>query len=239
MAETALIEVRGLRAGYQRIPILQGIELHAARGEILGVLGHNGMGKTTLMKTLAGLLPASAGSIRLEGEELVRLAPHQRARRGIGYVPQGREMFPGLSVRENIAMGAAPLGRPVQAAVDAAAADFPVLARLLERKGGALSGGEQQILAIARALAGDPKLLLLDEPTEGIQPSVVEEIEDHLGRLARERALTVIVVEQDLDFLVNLADRVLVIQKGRIVREVSPDELQDAQTIDEITGFSA
>jgi ABC-type branched-subunit amino acid transport system ATPase component len=136
-------------------------------------------------------------------------------------------------------MGAAPRGRAVQAAVDAATADFPVLARLLERKGGALSGGEQQILAIARALAGEPRLLLLDEPTEGIQPSVVEEIEDHLRRLARERALTVIVVEQDLDFLANLADRVLVIQKGRIVRELGPAELHDLQTIDEITGFGA
>lgn len=239
MAEGALLEVRGLRAGYKRIPILHGIELRAAPGEILGILGHNGMGKTTLMKALMGLVPATAGTIVLDGEELTALAPHARARRGVGYVPQGRETFPGLSVRENIAMGAAPAGRPVQAAVATAAEEFPVLARLLDRKGGALSGGEQQILALARALAGAPRLLLLDEPTEGVQPSVVEEIEDHLRRLANERALTVVVVEQDLDFLAHLADRVLVIQKGSIVREVSPDELQDIQTIDEVTGFNA
>ncbi|HEX7045041.1 MAG TPA: ATP-binding cassette domain-containing protein [Burkholderiales bacterium] len=235
MAE--LLSVRGLRAGYKQIPILHGIDLAAHAGEILGILGHNGMGKTTLLKTLIGLLPASAGEVFFEGADIAALAPHARARRGLGYVPQGRDIFPGLSVRENIAMGAASVGRAVPEAVARAAADFPVLARLLERKGGTLSGGEQQILALARALAGEPKLLLLDEPTEGIQPSVVEEIEDHLRRLARERALTVLVVEQDLDFLANLADRVLVIQKGRIVRELEPRALHDVQTIDEVTGF--
>ncbi|HWW47920.1 MAG TPA: ATP-binding cassette domain-containing protein [Xanthobacteraceae bacterium] len=238
MVDSAVMQVSDLRAGYKKIPILLGVSFRIAAGELVGILGHNGMGKTTLMRALVGALPATGGSIVLAGKDVTRLPTHLRARGGIGYVPQGRDIFPNLSVRENLAIGAAGLGHPVNEAVDRAVADFPILNRLLDRKGGALSGGEQQILALARALIGQPKVLLLDEPTEGIQPSIVEEIEDHLLRLARETNLAVVVVEQDVEFIASLAQRVLVIQKGQIVRELDGGSLNDPHVVDEVMGFS-
>jgi branched-chain amino acid transport system ATP-binding protein len=236
MTEARILQVSGLRSGYKRIPIVNGVSFDAAPGEIVGILGHNGMGKTTLMRTLMGMLPATAGSIVLDGRPVTALPTHQRVRHGFGYVPQGRDIFPNLSVRENLAFGAAHRGGAADAA-ERAVADFPALAPLLDRKGGALSGGEQQILALARALAGGPKVLLLDEPTEGIQPSIVDEVGDRLQRLAREHGLAVVLVEQDVDFIASLAQRVLVIQKGEIVREVPADALRDLQTIDALMGF--
>ena len=164
-----MLEVDGLGAGYGRIPILNGIGFSIARGEIVGVLGHNGMGKTTLLRTLMGEIRATGGSILFEGEDITRLPMHRRARLGIGYVPQGRDIYPQLSVMDNLRMGE--IVRGGQSAVPELLDYFPVLQGLLERPGRALSGGEQQILALARCLVGRPSLLLLDEPTEGIQPS--------------------------------------------------------------------
>lgn len=232
-----ILEVKGLCAGYGAIPVLRHVTFTVQPGEIVGVLGHNGMGKTTLMKALVGHVPATDGSITLAGKAAQALPTHQRANLGLGYVPQGRDVFPSLSVRENLAIGAAAARRPAAQAVDRAVADFPVLGRLLERKGGALSGGEQQILALARALCGEPGILLLDEPTEGIQPSIVDEIEDHLRRLAVERGLAVMVVEQDVGFIRSIARRVLWLQKGEIIRELAPERLLEQDTLDEFVGL--
>src|SRR5689334_19962590 len=221
MAETApsiLLSVAELSARYGRIPILNGISLDVAAGELVGVLGHNGMGKTTLLKTLMGFVPAQSGRIAFDGADVTREPPYARARRGLGYVPQGREIFPGLSVRDNLRMGFA--GRGAAERIDVVLQTFPRLTPLLDRRGGALSGGEQQLLAIARCLAGQPKLILFDEPTEGIQPSIIEELVVVLRNLHRTQGLTILLVEQNLAFIAELSQRVLLIQKGTIVREL-------------------
>jgi urea transport system ATP-binding protein len=231
-----MMAVENLCAAYGRIGVLEGISFRAEPGECVGILGHNGMGKTTLLKTIVGLLPTASGRIRFEGEAIERLPAHARARRGIGYVPQGRYIFPGLTVRENLRFAAVAkpgLGEPAVAAV---LRDFPELGRLLDRAGVTLSGGEQQLLAVARALCGAPKLLLLDEPTEGIQPSIVEAIAARIADLRRQRGITVLLVEQNLDFIRRLADRVLLIHRGRIVRELAPGALREPALVDEFIG---
>lgn len=237
MTTDILLDVRGLSAGYGAIPILREISFQVGAGEIVGVLGHNGMGKTTLMKALVGHIPSTAGTLMLGASDVTRVPTHKRARLGLGYVSQGRDIFPSLTVRENLAIGAAAVGRDRLAAVDQAVGEFPILGGLLDRKGGALSGGEQQILALARALCGEPKLLLLDEPTEGIQPSIVDEIEDYLVRRAKETSLSVVVVEQDVGFIAAMAHRVLWLQKGTIVKEIDPSLLSDPDTIVEFSGL--
>ncbi|UHC19627.1 ATP-binding cassette domain-containing protein [Methylobacterium currus] len=221
----ALLDVDNLRASYGRVPILMGVDVSLAPGEYLGILGHNGMGKTTLMRTLIGHLPATAGTVRFAGTDVTRLPIHQRARLGMGLVPQGREIFSTLSVRENLRMGLASAPREDPRIIDDVLADFPRLVRLLDRRGGALSGGEQQLLALARCLCTRPKLVLLDEPTEGIQPSIIEEIIETLLALKKRWDLSMIIVEQNLDFITSLSDRVLGIQKGRITGEVSREDL--------------
>jgi urea ABC transporter ATP-binding protein UrtE len=231
-----MIEVQGLVAGYGRIRVLDEATLAVADGECVGILGHNGMGKSTLLKTLVGQLPALAGTIRLAGRAIEREPAHRRAHLGIGYVPQGRQIFPGLSVRENLAFAAIAKGWRRARVVDGVLADFPELVALLDRVGGTLSGGEQQLLALARALCGEPRLILLDEPTEGIQPSIVQRIAERVARLRQGRGLTVLLVEQNLDFIQSLADRVLVIQRGRITREIPPAALRDPALVDEFVG---
>ena len=232
-----MLEVNQLAAGYGRIPVLNSVDFAVRAGEVLGILGYNGMGKTTLMKALMRLLPSTGGTIRFEGTDITREPAFSRARRGIGYVPQGREVFSRLSVRDNLRMGASTAGAGRNGVVQGVLAEFPTLERLLDRVAGSLSGGEQQILAIARALCARPKLLLLDEPTEGIQPSTIDHIAETLGRLAAERNLTIILVEQNLEFIARLATRALIIQKGRIVNEVSPENLHSTMDIDEIAGI--
>ena len=231
-----MLEVTGLRAGYGRIPILHGIDLRVAEGETVGILGHNGMGKTTLIKTIMGIIKPTEGRVEFLGEDLTEAPPFERARRGIGHVPQGREIFPGISVLENLRMGASTRGRREREVVDGMLEDFPRLKPLLERLGAELSGGEQQILAIARCLCGEPRLVLLDEPTEGIQPSIVDLITDTFHRLCESRGLSLILVEQNLDFITALCERVFVIQRGRITREVSASRLADAGLVSEFVG---
>jgi branched-chain amino acid transport system ATP-binding protein len=231
-----MLEVEKLNAGYGRIPILNNVSFSVAAGEFVGVLGHNGMGKTTLLRALMGYLPAASGRVVFNGADLTRAEPYARARAGIGYVPQGREIFPQLSVRENLRMGALKRNGDEAAVIEAALEQFPRLKRLLDRPGGALSGGEQQLLAIARCLVGDPKLVLLDEPTEGIQPSIIDEIVETLGKLRDKGGLTMILVEQNLEFISALSQRVLMIQKGAIVRSAKPDELHDVGLIHEFIG---
>jgi urea ABC transporter ATP-binding protein UrtE len=231
-----MIEVEELVSGYGRIRVLDGVSLRIADGECVGILGHNGMGKSTLLRTVMGLLPTWRGSIRLDGGAIERLPPYQRARAGIGYVPQGRQIFPGLSVRENLHFGALARHRDRVQAEAEAVAEFPELARLLDRAGGALSGGEQQLLALARALSGGPRFLLLDEPTEGIQPSIVQAMMARIGELRRRRRLGVLLVEQNLDFVRGLADRVLLIHRGRILRELDRESVADPSLEQEFIG---
>ncbi|GFN24989.1 MULTISPECIES: ABC transporter ATP-binding protein [Achromobacter] len=229
-----LLTVNNLASGYGRIPVLEGVQFHVAEAEFLGVLGHNGMGKSTLLKTLMGVLPATAGAVRLQDADITRLPSHRRARMGMGYVPQGRGIFPGLSVLDNLRFSAkANPGRSmdVQEILD----EYPRLKPLAGRPGGALSGGEQQLLALARALVARPRLLLLDEPTEGIQPSIIDEIVDKLKDIRERLGLAIVLVEQNIDFIRQLSDRVLLIHKGAINRALQPGELTDESVLDHFT----
>ena len=235
---SALLEAEGLCSGYGRVPILAGVTLSVAENSFVGVLGHNGMGKSTLLRTLMGYLPATGGHVRLQGRDITLASPTARARMGIGYVPQGREIFPSLSVRDNLRMGCL-LGKGHDAEIiEAILTDFPRLRRLLDRPGGALSGGEQQLLALARCLCGNPRLVLLDEPTEGIQPSIVEEMAETLHALRARRPFTMLLVEQNLGFIQALSNRVLILQKGAITGEVPPDVTHDRQMIEDFVGIA-
>jgi branched-chain amino acid transport system ATP-binding protein len=237
-----MLTVQGLHAGYGRIPILHGIDLTVAEGSFVGILGHNGMGKSTLLKTLIGLLRATAGRIEFTGLDVTHTPPHRRGLAGMGYVPQGRAIFAKLTVRENLELGAtehvaskAERERVIEDVLE----ELPRLKPILGRPGGVLSGGEQQILALARCFCGRPRLLMLDEPTEGIQPSIIEEIVEILKGIRHRRGLTVIVVEQDLEFIAALSERVLVIQRGRITGELGPEQLADPEVVQEFVGMGA
>ncbi len=233
-----MLEIDAVNQYYGGSHILRGVSLQVQRGQVLALLGRNGVGKTTLLKALMGLVPIRGGAIRLDGARIDRLRPEQRARLGIGYVPQGREIFARLTVAENLQMGLAAAGgrgRVPDELFDL----FPVLAQMRARRGGDLSGGQQQQLAIARALAARPRLLVLDEPTEGIQPSIVQAMVDRIGALRRSHGLSVLLVEQNLDFIRGLADRVALIHRGRIVREFPREELDDPVLVEEFIGTTA
>ena len=234
-----MLQVDGLRSGYGRIPILAGVNFAVGAGEFVGILGHNGMGKSTLLRTLMGYLPATGGRILFEGRDVTGASPTARARLGIGYVPQGRQIFPALSVAENLRMGCLLSRQDERRTVEGVLDSFPRLRRLLDRPGGALSGGEQQLLALARCLCGAPRLMLLDEPTEGIQPSIIDEIIETLQALSRAGQVTVVLVEQNLKFIAALSQRILIIQKGAITRETSPEAVQDPALIAEFVGMAA
>lgn len=237
---TICLDVKGLSGGYGHIPVLHGVEFTVHENEVVGILGHNGMGKTTLLKTLMGFLPAHSGTMRFYGSEINQLASNERANLGIGYVPQGRGIFPQLSVLDNLRFAYRDHGQGDEAETIAAVLkDFPRLERLLGREGGALSGGEQQLLALARCLMGSPDFLLLDEPTEGIQPSIIEEMSETLLRLRNENGLSVLLVEQNFDFIADLSDRVLVLERGRITGELARSDLSDQTKVDQFLGFSA
>ncbi len=230
-----MLEVENLRAGYGRIPILAGVSFSIGRREVVGVLGHNGMGKTTLLKTLIGELPATAGTIRFGGRDFTHARMAARARAGMGYVPQGQGVFPGLTVRENLRMGE--VGRNGPSLVPELLDHFPILKPLLDRPARTLSGGERQILALARCLAGRPSLVLLDEPTDGVQPSIVDDIIERLRVLLAASDLTILLVEQDLQMITALARRVLIMQKGRITAELAPAALNDPVLVSEYMGL--
>ena len=230
-----LLTVKNLQSGYGRIPILFGISLSIAEGELVGILGHNGMGKSTLLRTLMGHISPTGGSISLAGHDVTRTSPAARSRAGIGYVPQGRQIFPALSVMDNLRVGAAHQSpKQAKATIEQIIEELPRLKPILPRAGGVLSGGEQQILALARCLCADPKLILLDEPTEGIQPSINEEMKDTLRALARSRNLSILLVEQNLEFISDLATRVLVIKRGQLSGQIDPAKLHDADLAGDI-----
>jgi len=222
-----VLEVAGLRAGYGHVPVLHGIDFQLREGEAVGIVGHNGVGKTTLLKALIGLVPAGAGRVSIDGIDATRMKAHERSRLGIGYVPQGRGILPGLTALENLRLAwTADSGETEPAAIERVLDTLPRLRTLLDRKGGALSGGEQQILALGRALMPSPWLLLLDEPSEGIQPSIVQEIGEILAALRKRDRLSLLIVEQNLDLVLDVADRIVVIERGRIEREVDAHVVQ-------------
>jgi urea transport system ATP-binding protein len=210
-----MLSVEALDAGYGGSQVLWGVDLSVSTGQVVCLMGRNGVGKTTVLKTIVGLLPARGGRILVDGVDVTRWSADRRARAGIGYVPQGREIFPHLTVEENLRVSLLGCGRARD--LEDALALFPTLRRLLGRKGGVLSGGEQQMLAIGRALLTRPKLLMLDEPTEGIQPSIVLEIEEAIRRIRAELGLAVLMVEQYLDFAERLADAYVIMAKGAVV----------------------
>jgi urea transport system ATP-binding protein len=213
---------------YDRSHILHDVCLNVPEGKITAVLGRNGTGKTTLLKTLMGLTDRMAGEIRLDATDLGSEPTFRRARAGIAYVPQGREIFPDFSIRENILMGSFARADGKREIPPLIADLFPYLMNNLDRNGGVLSGGQQQQLAIARALAANPKIILLDEPNEGIQPSIVEEIENLIIKLNRDFGLTVVLVEQNVSFVRRAAHRFAMMEKGRVVASGEIGELSDA-----------
>lgn len=225
-----MFEIQDLHVAYGQSEVLHGLNVSVAPSEIVAIMGRNGMGKTTLMKSLMGIVPTRSGSVRLGDVEVSGLRSYERVARGLAYVPQGRMIFSSMTVKENIETGLVASG---ESEVSADIYElFPVLLEMKGRRGGNLSGGQQQQLAIARALATRPKVLLLDEPTEGIQPSIIREMARTLKRIRDERGLSIVVSEQVLSFALDIADRVLVIENGEIVRDdprASVDESQVAK----------
>lgn len=221
-----MFDVRGLNVAYGQSEVLHGIDMAVAPGEIVAVVGRNGMGKSTLMKSLIGVIPSKSGAISVEGTDVAGMPSHQRVKRGLAYVPQGRQIFGTMTVRENIQTGLVVTGK--SDIPDEIYGLFPILWEFDKRRGGNLSGGQQQQLAIARALASDPKILLLDEPTEGIQPSIIKELAVVLKQIRQLRNLTIVVCEQLLSFVLDVADRILVIENGRIVHSERRDGVDEA-----------
>src|ERR1700678_641573 len=221
-----MLKVHNLSAAYGQSEVLHNIDISAQAGEIVALVGRNGMGKSTLMKSLIGVMPARSGRILIDGADLSGLPSYQRVARGLAYVPQGRQIFGTMTVKENIESGLVVTGKseiPQEIFVL-----FPILADFAKRRGGNLSGGQQQQLAIARALASDPKVLLLDEPTEGIQPSIIKEMGRTLKRIRDERQLSIVVFEQVLSFALDIPDPVLVMEGGRIVHSDTRDHVDEA-----------
>ncbi|HEX2313623.1 MAG TPA: urea ABC transporter ATP-binding subunit UrtE [Thermomonospora sp.] len=224
-----MLEVTGLEAAYGRARVLFGVDLTVEAGRLLCVMGRNGVGKTTLLNTIMGVLGPTAGRVVFDGRDVTRLPTHERVRLGMGYVPQGHETFPQLTVAENLQVTLEATRHRDRAAVDEALDLFPRLRDLLKRRAGFLSGGQQQQLAIARALVTRPRLLILDEPTEGIQPSIVLEIEDAVQRLHREQGLAVLLVEQYLELALRLADTFVILDGGTVRRSGDVADLHDEE----------
>ena len=219
------MQVQNYHVSYGQSEVLHGLEFEVNPGEIVALVGRNGMGKTTLMKSLMGIVPATQGKMLLNNEDMTGFLSHERVSRGVAYVPQGRMIFPTMTVEENIETGLAASSKKTIS--DEIYDLFPVLKEMRTRRGGNLSGGQQQQLAIARALVSEPKILLLDEPTEGIQPSIIKELAQVLKRIRDDRGLSILVSEQVLSFVMDASDRIMVIENGRIVHEDNRDDVNE------------
>ena len=225
-----MLRVSDLRAGYGTAAVLRGVSLSLDAGECVAILGRNGAGKTTLMRAISGTIACTATKLTLDGTDLAPLRPHERARRGLAYVPQGRDIFPKLTVAENLRVGTATSSRSARKSINSRLGEiydeFPQLAAKRRARGGSLSGGQQQILALARALVCEPKALLLDEPSEGIQPSIRDQIAELIARINTIQKIAVLLVEQNLEFATQVARRALVMQKGEITERLNTTDLK-------------
>jgi len=226
-----LLALSDVTAAYDRTPILRDVDLAVDEGEIVGVMGKNGVGKSTLMKTVIGLLEPESGTITYRGEDVTGLSADDRARRGIGYIPQGRDVFPKLTVEQNVRMGETVNADSDEYLYESVYDYFPVLEERADQSAGTLSGGEQQMLAIARALVANPDLLLLDEPSEGIQPSIVDQISEDMQAINDELGTTILFVEQNLGVIRSMADRCYAMERGEVVDELAGEALADEGTI--------
>jgi urea transport system ATP-binding protein len=233
LAGEPLLELRDVVAGYGSGDILQGVTLSIGTGEIVATIGRNGVGKSTLMKVIIGLLSARSGTIRFKGTAITNLRADQRAGLGIGYVPQGREVFPELTVEENLLMGEGINEGKAAPRYDLAYEYFPILRERRRQLAGTFSGGQQQMLAIGRALVGRPDLLLLDEPSLGMQPSIIQEIGESLIRLNRDEGLSILLVEQNIGLISHIAQRAYAMNKGRMVASLTRDALQRREVLAE------
>ena len=222
-----MLTLSNITVSYDGSRILRGVNLNVPEKSLVCLMGRNGVGKSTTLKSIVGLAKADDGSIQLDGHELTGLKPDARARFGIGYVPQGRDIFPHLTVWENLKLGLVVHGAKANGQVDRVLELFPILKEFLQRKGGVLSGGQQQQLAIARALLTDPKILILDEPTEGIQPNIIDHIGDTLLKIKREGKISILLVEQYLDFCLGVGDNFYIMDRGAIVAEGPIGHLND------------
>ena len=235
MSDT-ILKLEGLTAGYGPTTVLDGLTLHVQKGERLAMLGRNGVGKSTTLRAVMGLVMARNGRIEFEGEDVTRLSPHQRAHRGLGYVPQTRDIFASLSVEENLIAG---IKHRPRAAIDDAYALFPRLAERRRNAGTQLSGGEQQMLSVARALLGQPKLILLDEPLEGLAPLIRQELLRAFQEMSRQTGIAVVIVEQQVDEALNYAKRAVILDHGTVVHEANAEELiKDPETLDRWVGIA-
>ncbi|MFD1641418.1 ABC transporter ATP-binding protein [Halohasta litorea] len=226
------LTVSNLSAGYDGTPILRDVDCTVEDGEIVGVVGRNGVGKTTLLKSVMGLLKPEAGAVQFNGEDVTAESADVHARSGIGYVPQGRDVFPGLSVEQNLLIGEN-IGAGEETLYDRVYEYFPILEERADQDAGTMSGGQQQMLAIGRALVGNPDLLLVDEPSEGVQPSIVQSITEDLTRINEELGTTILFVEQNLSVIQGLADRCYAMDHGRMVDELNGEALADRDQLEE------
>lgn len=233
---TAILEASGLRAGYVTGEVLRDVSIRVEPGEIVGVLGRNGVGKSTLIKTVIGLLPAHAGRVVFKGEDVTREPADRRARRGMGYVPQGRQIFPKMSVLDNLRMGQFVNAENGRFDLEEVYGWFPFLKERARQRGGTLSGGQQEMLAIARALINGPDLLLLDEPSDGVQPTIIQDIGAFILGLVEKKTIGVLLVEQNIDLIQTVTGRAYVMEKGQVVAELDRQQLADT---DYVAGFLA
>ncbi len=232
MPDTDLLTVTGLKGGYGGNSVLQGVDLSIRPQEIVAVIGRNGMGKTTLMRSLIGLVSATDGTVLFDGENISKTSADRRARMGIGYIPQGRDVFPSLSVTENLIVGEQARDRKAsEADYERIYGYFPILKERARQAAGTLSGGQQQQLAIARAMISKPRLMLFDEPSEGIQPSIIKDIAGHINRLNVAEGVSVLLVEQNLEMIVSIAQRGYVMDKGQMVAELALEEIRDESVV--------
>jgi urea ABC transporter ATP-binding protein UrtE len=232
-----ILEIESLNVSYGETRVIKDLSMECRDDEILAILGRNGMGKTTLLRSIAGALPSDSGRIEFRGEEITGLRTDERARNGITLIPQGREIFPDLTVSENLKMGSYAAGERDPLDRDRVFEYFPILEERLQQKGGTLSGGQQQMLAIGRGLITNPDLVLLDEPSEGIQPSIVDQISEIIPEIHRNEDIPVIMVEQNIDLIFDVADRGYIIENGRMVEDGSIEELQDDALVKEYIGI--